>query len=64
MAEILIIEDDLDIATLIRLALERDGQHHVTVMPNGEQGLEYARAEKLDLVLLDLNLPFCSFMKS
>ena len=56
MANILIIEDDNDIAEIERdyLAL---GGFSVTVKADGESGLAEAKSGKYDLVLLDLMLP-------
>ena len=56
MANILIIEDDNDIAEIERdyLAL---GDFSVAVKADGESGLAEAKNGKYDLVLLDLMLP-------
>ncbi len=56
MARILVIEDELDIQTLLRFNLERDG-HNVMVAGTGEDGLHALRRQGFDLVLLDLMLP-------
>lgn len=56
MANILIIEDDSDIAEIERDYLELGG-FSVTVRSDGESGLEQAKTGKYDLVLLDLMLP-------
>ena len=53
---VLIVEDDPQVAQLMRLYLERDG-HFVMVAPNGAEGLEMARSEKPSIILLDLMLP-------
>ena len=55
-SDILVIEDDPGIARIVRLYLERDG-HRVTNAGDGVSGLEAARAENPDLVVLDLMLP-------
>ncbi len=53
---ILVVEDEDDIAELIRYNLEK--QHYaVTTVASGEKGLEAARRKPPDLVLLDLMLP-------
>jgi len=57
MNDILIIEDDADIALSIKYALEREGEFSVRVVPDGERGLEEAIGRPPDLLLLDLNLP-------
>jgi len=53
---ILIIEDDLDIARLVRLHLEDLGCG-VQMETDGESGLRAARTDRYDLVVLDLTLP-------
>lgn len=53
---ILIIEDEPQIARLSRDYLERQG-YRVLVAANGPAGLAAARAERPDLVLLDILLP-------
>ena len=53
---VLIIEDDGNIAELLRLYLEKDG-FKVTIAEDGESGLEEFEKNKPDLVLLDIMLP-------
>ena len=53
---ILIVEDDIDFRTLLRLALEGAG-HEVSEAPDAELGLDALRFGEHDLVLLDLELP-------
>lgn len=53
---ILVIEDDPDIAELLALHL-RDQYSHVQLCGNGIQGLEFARSDSWDLILLDIRLP-------
>jgi two-component system alkaline phosphatase synthesis response regulator PhoP len=53
---ILVVEDEDDIAELIRYNLEAE-QFDVTVAASGEKGVEAARRQQPDLVLLDLMLP-------
>ena len=54
--DILVIEDDPGIARIVRLYLERDG-HSVTTAGDGVSGLNAARADNPDLIVLDLMLP-------
>ena len=54
--DILVIEDDPGIARIIRLYLERDG-HRVTTAGDGVAGLNAARTDNPDLIVLDLMLP-------
>ena len=52
----LIIEDDGNIAELLRLYLEKDG-FAVTIASDGGTGVEHARSISPDLILLDIMLP-------
>ena len=54
--QILVIEDERDIADLIRLHLE-DLNHIVTVARDGNTGLRRGSAGSWDLIILDLRLP-------
>jgi len=53
---VLIIEDDGNIAELLRLYLEKDG-FKVTIAVDGESGLIEFEKDRPDLVLLDIMLP-------
>jgi two-component system phosphate regulon response regulator PhoB len=53
---VLAVEDDKDILELITFNLEKEG-YEVTGVTSGEDGVDAARTEKPDLVLLDLMLP-------
>jgi two-component system phosphate regulon response regulator PhoB len=53
---ILVIEDEEDILELIRYNLDREG-YQVICAESGEKGLEIARRQRPDLLLLDLMLP-------
>jgi DNA-binding response OmpR family regulator len=55
-AHLLIVEDDADIANVMRIHLE-DAHHRVDIATNGLAGLSMARAGGYDVVLLDLMLP-------
>ena len=52
----LVIEDDKNIAELLRLYLEKDG-FEVSIAPDGGKGLQLAEGEHPDVVLLDIMLP-------
>lgn len=56
MQRILVIEDDRFLRKAAEAALRRQGYSVVTA-PDGETGLQVARAEHPDLVLLDLIMP-------
>ena len=52
----LIIEDDADVATGLKAALEIDA-HDVTLARSGAEGLAQARKSRPDVVLCDIGLP-------
>jgi DNA-binding response OmpR family regulator len=54
--KILLIEDNREISLLYTESLEKAG-YNVTPALSGEQGLEFARSEPFDLILLDIMLP-------
>ena len=56
MEKILIIEDEKDIGELFQFNLENLG-YGISLANNGELGLEIARKNEHDLILLDLMLP-------
>lgn len=56
MAYILVIDDDNDFRTVLKLMLTRLG-HSPTLASRGEEGLALAISNKYDLILLDLMLP-------
>jgi DNA-binding response OmpR family regulator len=53
---VLVIEDDPSITLGLRINLEAEG-YAVLAAEDGERGLEIARAERPDLVILDVMLP-------
>jgi len=55
-ARVLVAEDDPKQANLIRLYLEREG-HSVLVVDDGRRALEYSRARRPDLLVLDVMMP-------
>lgn len=55
-AEILIVDDDAQIRRTLRATLVPQG-YGVSDARSGEEALEKLRAEKADVVLLDLNMP-------
>ena len=54
--KLLIIEDEEDIAEVLKFNTENEG-YDVSVVNTGEKGLKYILQNKPDLVLLDLMLP-------
>ena len=54
---ILVVEDEQDIAGLIKHALERDGDTIVDMVSSGDAALKAVVDQAPDLIILDLNLP-------
>src|SRR3954447_14970979 len=57
---VLVVEDEQDIAMLIKHALERSGDAQVDIVPSGDEALRAATQSQPDLLILDLNLPVLS----
>ena len=53
---ILVVDDDPNIAQLVKLYLDREG-YEVSVRSRGDTALECFRTEKIHLILLDVMLP-------
>lgn len=59
VSHVLLIEDEPNIAEAIRFILSRDGWQ-VSMLGDGIGAMDRVRAERPDLVILDLMLPGCS----
>ena len=57
---VLVVEDEQDIAGLIKHALERSGDARVEIVSSGDSALRAVTEDPPDLVILDLNLPVLS----
>ena len=57
---VLVVEDEQDIAGLIKHALERESAIDVAIAASGDAALKSVTEETPDLVILDLNLPVLS----
>lgn len=53
---ILIVEDNIDNLDLVRFLLEQDG-YEVIQARDGRSGLELAKTDRPDLILLDMSIP-------
>jgi len=53
---ILVVEDNMDNYELVRFVLERAG-YDVFLAVNGRDGVDAARLQKPDLILMDLSMP-------
>ncbi|HAF08318.1 MAG: response regulator [bacterium] len=56
LKKILIIDDDEDIISLIRIILENENYTVIGAL-SGDEGIKYALKEKPDLILLDIMMP-------
>jgi DNA-binding response OmpR family regulator len=57
---VLVVEDEHDIAGLIKHTLERGGDMEVEAIPSGDAALKAVLERTPDLIILDLNLPVLS----
>ena len=53
---ILVVDDDPQIRASLRKVLRAEG-YEVVLAADGQQGVEKFNAERIDLLLLDLNMP-------
>ena len=58
--QVLVVEDEQDIAGLIKRSLERTGDADVDVVGSGDAALKSVQEKPPDLIILDLNLPVVS----
>ncbi|HNZ47336.1 MAG TPA: response regulator [Candidatus Hydrogenedentes bacterium] len=56
MSKILIVDDDVDLAELVRTKLTKEG-HQAFAINTGDGAFEYAKQLKPDVILLDIMLP-------
>lgn len=56
LGRVLVVEDERDVAELIRFHLAREG-YDVVVSPNGADALKQARDTRPDVILLDIMVP-------
>ena len=54
--KVLIADDEVDVHAFVQAALEDDG-HQVITADNGQAALDKVRAEKPDLIILDVQMP-------
>jgi two-component system alkaline phosphatase synthesis response regulator PhoP len=57
---VLVVEDEHDIAALIKHTLERSGEIQASIVASGDQALRSIAERPPDLIILDLNLPVVS----
>ncbi len=56
MKKILIVDDDAGIRELVDMTLRSD-DYHIFQAENGQQAIKIARAEKPDLIIMDVMMP-------
>jgi two-component system alkaline phosphatase synthesis response regulator PhoP len=56
MSRVLVIDDETVVGTILRYAFDVDG-HQTLVAGDGSTGIEMARSEHPDLIVLDLMMP-------
>ncbi|MEB3356568.1 MAG: response regulator [Synechococcales bacterium] len=54
---VLIIDDEPDIRRVVQVSLEKFARWRTTLAASGQAGLEKARAETPDAILLDVSMP-------
>jgi DNA-binding response OmpR family regulator len=59
MADLLVVEDDEDISTLVEILFTERG-HVVRIASNGEEGLQRLSERLPDLVVMDVEMPLVS----
>src|SRR5207247_7148120 len=57
---VLIVEDEHDIAGLVKRTLERTGETEAEIVGSGDAALKAVADRSPDLIILDLNLPVMS----
>ena len=57
MTSILIIDDEKELALIVKRMLERIGNYTVDTATNGKAGVKAAYRKKPDLILLDIMMP-------
>ena len=57
---VLVVDDEQDIAGLIKHSLERGGDIDVDIVGTGDEALKAVNERTPDLIVLDLNLPVLS----
>ena len=57
MIKVLYVEDNVDNVYMLKMRLELLGDLEVITAENGEMGCQKACAERLDIILMDLEMP-------
>ncbi|HOT93109.1 MAG TPA: response regulator [Anaerolineae bacterium] len=57
MARVLVIDDNIDMLSMLKLILERQGHHEVIACSNGQEGLQKAFEQMPAVALVDVMMP-------
>jgi two-component system, OmpR family, response regulator len=57
LTRVLLVEDEMDIQLVARLALERFGSYELAIASSGEEALALAQSFQPQLILLDVMMP-------
>jgi DNA-binding NtrC family response regulator len=63
IAKILIVDDEIDLLTLLKRSLEPDLNCHAEIASSAEEALDFLKTEHYDLVLADIKMPGMSGME-
>ena len=55
--KVLVVDDEVDFCYFVQKNLMRDGMFDVIIATNGNDGIELAKNEEPDIILLDLFMP-------
>ena len=56
MTKILVVDDEIQLITMVQMRLEANGYEVITAN-DGQEGLEKARSENPDLIMMDVMMP-------
>ena len=56
MAKILLVDDEVQLITMVQMRLEANGYEVITAN-DGQEGLEKAKSENPDLIMMDVMMP-------
>ncbi len=57
MARVLVIDDNLDMLSMLQMILQRQGKHEVIACASGQEGLQLAFTQLPDVALVDVMMP-------
>lgn len=60
LKKILIVDDDIEMAKIMGEILQQEGEYEIALAHDGIQAIEKSKQDKIDLILLDIRMPFFS----